>query len=197
MIQKQKHLAIRRAALLQSEIDINCPITLGHKQMLINVLCEKYERMKQKYQSSMNRYARMLISPKIPHLLKSYRHKYPQAFKDDAGFPFSYGVNNEEMVILSPDVVVYFTQEEMCNIVMKAKDSDDEKDRDKYAKLLLSVEKFQKAKNRLRERQIHYATLLNMPKYNTYKSMLHHNTDFFRSMYYVRTGFDLLEKYKP
>ena len=120
MIQKQKHLAIRRAALLQSEIDINCPITLGHKQMLINVLCEKYERMKQKYQSSMNRYARMLISPEIPHLLKSYRHKYPQAFKVDVGFPFSYGTNDEEMVILNPDVVVYFTQEEMCNIVMKA-----------------------------------------------------------------------------
>lgn len=198
MIDRRRALMVRRAGLLQTEIELNDVITVGYKQMLVNVLCERYEKTPATCMRVMNKHAKTIIYPKIPHTLKYYRYKYPHLFIKGVGFPFTFtdDEGKERIVILSPDVMMYFSPEEMNNIMIKAQYDEVDRYRERYDKTVAAAIRYIKAKNKLREVQIEYATMLNTPRFNTYKQMLKSRPDFFEKLYKAITGFDLLEKYK-
>ncbi len=190
--------AIKRAAYMQGEINLNDPIKIGYKQLLVNALCEKTAALWYRKQNTANKYARDIISPHIPRGIKVAKTRYPMAFPQNFGVPFFYTGSDgkEHVAVVSPSVPLYFSIDEMSVILMKAKDSKTPTILDKYQRLISDMEQLEKLHRQLRKRQIHYATLLNLPKFNSYKGMLKTNPVFFARLYEILTGFNLVNKYK-
>lgn len=199
MENKQRRLIdIKRSALEQKEIDLNDPVPIGVKQMLASILCEKQEAFVYRTLRLANRKVRKVIANKIPWTLRRLYHDFPQAFRHDASFPlrFTDEDGKEHLTILYPDVPFYFTPEEMRNIVLKLKTDEDPEKRQAYELLIVYLNRLRRARQDLRIRQLHVATYLNTPEFNTYKGLLKANPEYFVIIYKALTGFDLLEKYK-
>lgn len=153
---KRRKQEIVNEAINSTFIDLNAPLTVEHKKLLISLLTKHYTEKMQHHDSYINATVENTLKKAIPHDLLNIFAKFPDTVVPFPGFMYiaskEYGQNLQFKVC--PNIPMYFQPEDCNNIIRKLLPQS------RLASLDKAVAFFHKYKNLRSEREIKVAESL-------------------------------------
>lgn len=153
---KRRKQEIVNEAINSTFIDLNAPLTVEHKKLLISLLTRHYTEKMQHHDSYINAAVESALRKAIPHDLLNIFAKFPDTVVPFPGFTYiaskEYGQSLQFKV--SPNIPMYFQPEDCNNIIRKLLPPS------RLASLDKAVAFFHKYKNLRSEREIKIAEAL-------------------------------------
>lgn len=153
---KRRKQEIINEAINSTFIDLNAPLTVEHKKLLISLLTKHYTEKMQHHDSYINATVENALKKAIPHDLLNIFAKFPDTVVPFPGFTYiaseEYGQSLQFKVC--PNIPMYFQPEDCNNIIRKLLPQS------RLASLDKAVVFFHKYKNLRSEREIKVAESL-------------------------------------
>lgn len=176
-------IEINRMAFDQKILPLSEKITLEHKRLVIELLTQPLRELIVKYENYINKRIAALLMPVIPAAVKLASAKWPWIFIQNPGFLYKTRIthNGESKTFWAEPKVPYFFKQGTEQIILEERDASlvpyflDSVDR--------AIFRWYSTREKLTEREVHFASKMINIKGNTYYHLLMLNPFWFEKLY--------------
>lgn len=176
-------IEINRMAFDQKILPLSDKITLEHKRLIIELLTMPLRELIVKYENYVNKRIEKLLMPVIPAAVKLANAKWPWIFIQNPGFLYKTRIklNGESKTFWAEPKVPYYFKQGTEQAVLEERDISlapyflDSVDR--------AIFRWYATREKLAEREVHFASKMINIKGNTYYHLLMLNPFWFEKLY--------------
>ncbi len=177
-----RKVEINRMAFDQKLLPLNDIIPVEHKRLVIELLTKPLRNLLVKYEHYINDRITRLLSPAIPAPVKLAAIKWPWIFIQNPGFLYKTGSHfGEPKTFWVTPKLPYFFKQGTEQTILEERDAElspyflDCVDR--------AIQRWYSTRDRLSEREVHFASKMINIKGNTYYHLLNLNPFWFEKLY--------------